>query len=182
LVRITLISFVVFGVVMGVLLAVQKGWSAHVDQHVVGRAGWVHVMVGWIVIGLVAAALRVYFDLVEVYTVQLGLAGDRRVRKAFGPAWRGLRGRFAEAYAMFVLLTLAGMSAVMVTARMAMHSLAQPRVWPMFLLAQAGLFLMLLTRFWQRGAETVLGMDSVVVELVVAPEPVVPVPVVVETV
>ena len=41
-----------------------------------------------------------------------------------------------------------------------MHSLAQPRVWPMFLLAQLGLFLMLLMRFWQRGAETVLALDN----------------------
>jgi hypothetical protein len=169
--------------VMGALLAVQKGWSAHVDEHVVGRAAALHHLAGWVAMGLVAAALRVYFDLVEVYTVQLGLAGDKRVRKALGPAWRGLRGRFAGAYAVFVLLTLAGMSAVMVTARMAMHSLAQPRVWPMFLLAQAGLFVMLLTRFWQRGAETVLAVDDPIVvvepvvvvtpQVVVATEPVV---------
>jgi hypothetical protein len=37
--------------------------------------------------------------------------------------------------------------------------LAKPRVWPMFLLAQTGLFAMLLTRLWQRGAETILASD-----------------------
>jgi hypothetical protein len=41
-----------------------------------------------------------------------------------------------------------------------MHMLAQPRVWPTFLLAQLGLFLMLLTRFWQRGVETSLALQN----------------------
>jgi hypothetical protein len=38
--------------------------------------------------------------------------------------------------------------------------LAQPRVWPTFLLAQLGLFLMLFTRFWQRGMETSLALQN----------------------
>jgi hypothetical protein len=41
-----------------------------------------------------------------------------------------------------------------------MHMLAQPRVWPTFLLAQLGLFLMLFTRFWQRGVETSLALQN----------------------
>jgi hypothetical protein len=41
-----------------------------------------------------------------------------------------------------------------------MHMLAQPRVWPTFLLAQLGLFLNLFTRFWQRGAETSLALQN----------------------
>jgi hypothetical protein len=41
-----------------------------------------------------------------------------------------------------------------------MHMLAQPRVWPTFLLAQLGLFVMLFTRFWQRGAETSLALQN----------------------
>jgi hypothetical protein len=136
-----------------------------------GRSAMWHALVALILIGLVAAALRVYFDLVEVYTVQLGQllrpAGsngaekpDRRVRRTLKPAWRTFRRNFFRMYCTFILLALAGLFAVFVTARMAMHSLAQPRVWPMFLLAQVGLFLMLLTRFWQRGAETVLVLES----------------------
>jgi hypothetical protein len=41
-----------------------------------------------------------------------------------------------------------------------MHMLAQPRVWPTFLIAQLGLFFMLFTRFWQRGAETSLALQN----------------------
>ncbi len=122
------------------------------------------------VLFLVASILRLYFDLVEVYTVQLGLhlrptifgkptKPDRRVRRAFGPAWRTLRANFSQAWPIFLFLTILGFAAVILTARISMHMLAQPRVWPTFLLAQLGLFLMLLTRFWQRGAETSLALQ-----------------------
>lgn len=161
-VRITLISLVAFALILGPLVALQNKWSDHVDETIVGRPAILLDLAGILLIGLVAAILRIYFDLVEVYTVQLGLqssltgAPDRRIRRTFLPAWRALRHNFARVYLTFILLTLAGLSAVIVTARIAMHSLAQPRVWPMFLLAQLGLFLMLFTRFWQRGAETIL--------------------------
>lgn len=179
-VRITLVSFVVFGVVLGILLAIQGRWAAHVDATSVGRTAWLHEMAGIVIIGLVAAFLRVYFDLVEVYTVQLGLrapvAGmkanmNRRIRRVLLPVWRTYRQNFFRVYLSFVFLTLLGLSAVVVTARMAMHSLAQPRTWPLFVLAQIGLFVMLLTRFWLRGAETVLAQDNpVAVAVVVVPE------------
>jgi hypothetical protein len=170
-VRITLISVPIFGIVLGILFAIQGRWADYLDEHVVGRGGFVQEMLGVVLIGLVAAALRVYFDLVEVYTVQLGLLTPlddtsaqaklhRHVRKVLGPAWRTFRRNFFRVYVSFVFLFLLGLSAVVITARIAMHSLAQPRVWPLFLLAQIGLFLMLLTRFWQRGAETVLALDN----------------------
>jgi hypothetical protein len=170
-VRVTLISLVGFVIVLGPLLALRKMWDAHVDEHIVGRSAMWHELAGLILVGLVAAALRVYFDLVEVYTVQLGqhlrpaelgavAKPDRRVRRTLKPAWRAFRRNFFRIYLTFIFLALAGFCAVFVTARIAMHSLAQPRVWPMFLLGQVGLFLMLLTRFWQRGAETVLALES----------------------
>jgi hypothetical protein len=82
------------------------------------------------------------------------------VRTTLLPALRTLRANFGRAYGSFVSLTLLGFAAVAVTGRIAMHMLAQPRVWPMFLLAQAGLLGMMATRFWQRGAETILAADN----------------------
>jgi hypothetical protein len=181
-VRVTLLSFVFFGVVLGILFAIQGRWAAHVDETSVGRGAGLHEMAGIVIIGLVAAFLRVYFDLVEVYTVQLGLQTpvigmkanfNRRIRRVLLPAWRTYRRNFFRVYVSFVFLTLLGLSAVVVTARIAMHSLAQPRTWPLFVLAQIGLFVMLLTRFWQRGAETVLAQDNALAAVVfVVPEPV----------
>jgi len=179
-VRITLVSFLIFGPILGGLLALQKLWAAHIDVNTVGREATLLRLAGICVIGLVAAFLRVYFDLVEVYTIQLGLqvfpAGtggkskpERQIRRTFKTAWNTYRHNFFRAYPSFILLTLLGLSAVIVTARGAVHSLAQPRTWIIFLLLQLGLFLMLLTRFWQRGAETILALDN---PLPPPPEPV----------
>src|SRR6202042_1921049 len=85
---------------------------------------------------------------------------DRRVRRTLLPAWRTLRAHFSQLWPIFLFLTILGIAAVVLTARVSMHMLAQPRVWPTFLLAQLGLFLMLLTRFWQRGAETSLALQN----------------------
>jgi hypothetical protein len=186
-VRITLISLVAFGIVLGILFAIQGRWASYLDEHTVGRAGFIQQMLGIVLIGFVAAALRVYFDLVEVYTVQLGLLTPlddtpaqaklhRQIRKVLRPAWQTFRRNFFRVYETFVLLFLLGVSAVIITARIAMHSLAQPRVWPLFLLAQIGLFLMLLTRFWQRGAETVLALDNALLAPVLLLVPVEPEP------
>jgi hypothetical protein len=169
-VRITLLMLLVCALILGPLLFLQGKWEDHLDDHVVGRAAFLAIFAGNIVLFLVASILRLYFDLVEVYTVQLGqhirpaLFGgqgtpDRRVRRALNPAWRTLRANFSQAWPIFLFLTLLGFAAVILTARTSIHMLAQPRVWPTFLLAQLGLFLMLLTRFWQRGAETSLALQ-----------------------
>jgi hypothetical protein len=195
--RITLVSFVVFGIVLGILFIAQNHWAAHVDDKILGRPGATAWFAGYVIIGLVAAVLRVYFDLVEVYTVQLGALTPlddspkqaklhRRIRKAFAPAWKTLRSNFFRAYGSFVFLFLLGLSAVIVTARIAMHSLAQPHTWLLFVLSQLGLFVMLLTRFWQRGAETELTLDNPLaapaIIFVPKPEPEpVPQPVFIET-
>jgi hypothetical protein len=165
------VSLVISGPILAGLFALQKLWAAHVDVNTVERPAVLLKLAGLVVIGLVAAALRLYFDLMQVYTVQLGLelhpeeAGrksrpERRIRRAFKPAWKAYRRNFFRAYPAFILLAVLGFAAVVLTARFAMHSLAQPRVWPLFLVAQLGLFLMLLTRFWQRGAETVLALNN----------------------
>jgi hypothetical protein len=170
-VRITFLTLLVSALILGPLFMLQGKWADHVDDQIVGRSAFLLILTGNVVLFLVASILRLYFDLVEVYTVQLSqhlrptLFGqkakpDRRVRRALAPAWRTLRSHFAEAWPIFLFLALLGFAAVILTARISMHMLAQPRVWPTFLLAQFGLFLMLLTRFWQRGAETSLALQN----------------------
>jgi hypothetical protein len=183
-VRITLLTLLVSTLILGPLFFLQGKWADHVDDHLVGRSAFLLILAGNIVLFLVASILRLYFDLVEVYTVQLGrhlrptLFGqqpkpDRRVRRTLAPAWQTLRTHFAEVWPIFLFLTLLGFAAVILTARISMHMLAQPRVWPTFLLAQFGLFVMLFTRFWQRGAETSLALQNPIPSL--APPPILPV-------
>jgi hypothetical protein len=165
-VRITLVTILISALILGPLVFLQGKWAEHVDRHAVGRHAFYATLIGYILVFLVASILRLYFDLVEVYTVQLGLhrrhngKPDRRVRRALGPSWRTLRAHFSQAWPIFLFLTILGVSAVILTARASMHMLAQPRVWPTFLLAQFGLFVLLFTRFWQRGAETSLALQN----------------------
>jgi hypothetical protein len=164
-IRITILTLLISGIILGLLSFLQGKWAEHVDNHAVGLHSFLARMTGVVIIALVACFLRLYFDLVEVYTVQLGLhirsngKSDRRVRRTLGPAWRILRAEFAEVYPIFLFLAILGAAAVLLTARISVHMLAQPRVWPMFLLTQIGLFLMLFTRFWQRGVETSLALQ-----------------------
>lgn len=164
-IRITILTLLISGLILGPLSFLQTKWAEHVDNHAVGLHSFLARNAGLVILLLVASILRLYFDLVEVYTVQLGLRirdngkPDRRVRRTLRPAWRTLRAHFGEAWPVFLFLTILGAAAIIVTARIAMHMLAQPRVWPMFLLAQLGLFLLLFTRFWQRGAETSLALQ-----------------------
>ncbi len=169
-IRITLLALIIGGLILGGLSALQRRWATHVDNHVVGLHSFLLRLTGLVLIFLVASVLRLYFDLVEVYTVQLGQhlrpngKPDRRVRHTIRPAFRTLRNNFGRAWGTFLFLAIFGAAAVVFTGRIAMHTLAQPRVWPQFLLVQIGLFLMLLTRFWQRGAETALSLQFPIID------------------
>ena len=170
-VRVTLLTLLISAVILAPLFFLQGKWADHVDEHTVGRHAFFAILAGNIVLFLVASVLRLYFDLVEVYTVQLGLhlrpaepgkpaKPDHRVLHTLAPAWRTLRNNFSQAWLIFLFLTVLGFAAVILTARTSMHMLAQPRVLPMFLLTQLGLFVMLFTRFWQRGVETSLALQN----------------------
>lgn len=165
-VRITLVSGLVFLFVLGPLSILQRHWAHFVDYRLVGRTSLLLRLAGIGLVLLAASLLRLYFDLVEAYTVQLGTLQrpsgkpDRRVRLTFRPAFRTLRRNLAGTWLTFLLLAILGAAALFFSARIATHMLAQPRVWPMFLVAQAGLFLMLFMRFWQRGAEVSLVMQN----------------------
>ena len=165
-VRITLLAAIVFAGVLGPLVAAQSAWAEHVDARYVGATALGLQIPGALLIVLVAALLRLYFDLVEVYTVQLNDQllpngkTDRRVRRVLGPALRTLAANFGRAYGMFVGLAVLGATALAATWAEATELLAQKHVLPIFLLTQLGLLLSLLTRFWQRGAETVLASDN----------------------
>ncbi len=162
---IALITAAICGPILAALFALYGVWAAHVDQTTVGNAA---LWITWpllLVILFVGSILRLYFDLVEVYTVALaeqtrpnGLP-DRRFYRVLLPAARTLGRNFLRANLAFCFLSALGLAAVLVTGLVALHTLPQPRTWPMFLLAQTGLFLMLLTRLWQRGAETILAED-----------------------
>ncbi len=164
-VRISLLLLLATVVILGPLLALYGAINGWVVDHLVGRPQFLAQCCGIAVVLLVASVIRLYFDLVEVYTVQIGGhlrpngRPDRRVRTTLGPAWRTLRRRFASAWILFLLLAVAGAAAMTFAGAFVVTSLAAPRVWLAFLVGQAGLLLLLFSRFWQRGMETTLAAN-----------------------
>ena len=164
-VRIILLAAIVSALILGPLFALQNAWMNHVDEQVVGVTAVYRNLAGWVLIALVAAVLRVYFDLVEGYTVQLDDRyrddgkSDRRIRKVLLPAARTLGANFGRVYGVFWLTSLLGFAAVLLTGATAVKMLAQPRVWPAFLLMQAGFFVCIFARYWMRAAGMILVGD-----------------------
>ena len=175
-VRITLLTLVVSLAVLVPLGAAAAALTNAIDDRMVGAQSLTLRALTWFALVPVAALLRLYFDLVEVYTVQLDdhlrPSGypDRRVRRTLLPALRALGSNFVRAYGTFFVLLLLGLLAFAFFSRVAAHTLAKPSSLPLFVFAQAGLLLMLFTRFWQRAAGSVLAADNPLPEP--APQPI----------
>lgn len=165
-VRITVITLVAAALMLGPLVVAQLRWDDFVNERFVGRGALTLRLCGLLMVLLAASLLRLYFDLVEAYTVQLGTEHrpsgkqDRRVRHTLGPAFHLLQAHLLRAWFVFLLLAVLGAVGAFVLNRLAVHMLAQPKVWPMFLVAQAGVMLMMFMRFWQRGAEASLVLQN----------------------
>jgi len=106
---------------------------------------------------LVALLLRLWWDLVEVYIVRNAMDGERRVHLALVPAFRLLFRHFFRIFGSFLLTGLAGVTALALCLSL-WKALPAHQVWIAALLAQLGLFLLLVSRFWQRGLEATLVM------------------------
>jgi hypothetical protein len=112
------------------------------------------------VILLVAATVRLWWDLVEVYIVRNAMDGERRVRQALLPALRLLGKYFFRTVGSFFLSGLLGVGALALCLFLWKQFVPAHQVWLACLLAQLGLFLQLAGRFWQRGIETTLVMAA----------------------
>ena len=154
-------------VILGLLLAVRALLLAHAEATYVDRTLFLYAAVTGAVVLLVGLLLRLWWDLVEVYVVRNVLAGETRVRYAFMPALRLLHRHFFRVCGSFLLAGVSGVCALALCLYAWNRLVPAHQVWLAALLAQLGLFLLLASRFWQRGVETalVLAVDPVVVAL-----------------
>ncbi len=112
------------------------------------------------VILLVALVVRLWWDLVEVYIVRNAMDGERRVRQALLPALRLLGKYFFRIVGCFFLSGLLGVGILALCLFLWKQFVPAYQVWLAFLLGQLGLFLLLASRFWQRGIEATLVMAA----------------------
>jgi hypothetical protein len=144
-------------IIVCVLLAIRAGLQARADAVYVGRRMFLFSSISLFVILLVALLLRLWWDLVEVYIVRNAMDGERRVHLALLPALRLLFRHFFRAFGSFLLVGIVGVTALALCLAL-WKVLPAHQVWMAALLIQLGLFLLLASRFWQRGLETTLVM------------------------
>jgi hypothetical protein len=124
----------------------------------VERKMFLYSSISGAVVFLAAMLVRLWWDLVEVYVVRNAIDGERRVRQALLPAARLLYRYFFRAAGSFFLIGIIGLDALALFLFF-WRLLPAQQVWLSGLLAQMGLFLLLASRFWQRGMEAALVMS-----------------------
>jgi hypothetical protein len=144
-------------IVLCVLLALRAGLLARLDAVYVERRMFSYAAISLAVVLLVALLLRLWWDLVEIYIVRNAMDGERRVHLALVPAFRLLYRHFFRIFGCFLLTGIAGVTALTLCLSL-WKALPAHQVWMAALLAQLGLFLLLVSRFWQRGLEATLVM------------------------
>jgi len=148
------------GLILGILFAARAALLARASRVYVDRTMFYYTAISGAVIVLVALLLRLWYDLVEVYVVRNAMDGERRAHLALLPALKLLGRYFFRTVGSFLLVGLAGVSALAFCLYLWKEFVPAHQVWIACLLAQVGLFLLLASRFWQRGLEATLVMSA----------------------
>jgi len=154
-VRAAILAGGISAVILGILLAIRAAGLARADAVYVERQMFLFTTISGILVLLVALLLRLWWDLVEVYVVRNAMDGEGRVHQAMLPAFRMLFRHFFRIFGSFLLAGIAGVCGLALCLFL-WKLLPAHQVWVAALLAQVGLFLLLASRFWQRGLEAAL--------------------------
>jgi hypothetical protein len=156
-VRLTLFLLLIGGLSVGILALLRALLLNKLDNIYVEREYFIWALITGLIVAAVAVFFRLWFDLAEIVTVdrgtyRLGRQEDRRVRYALGPAWKLLRAGFWRLYLSFIFVGFLGYAGLLFMLAL-WHMIPPGATFLAFLLAQAGVFLLMAARFWQRGIE-----------------------------
>ena len=159
-VRAAILAGCVAAVILGILLLARALLLDRASAVYVERKMFLYSAISGAVVLLVALIARLWWDLVEVYVVRNAMDGERRVRHALLPALRLLGKYFFRAVGSFFLSGMLGVGGLALCVFLWKQFVPAHQVWLACLLAQLGLFLLLASRFWQRGIEATLVMAA----------------------
>ncbi|MHB8303186.1 MAG: hypothetical protein ACYDC6_10180 [Acidobacteriaceae bacterium] len=152
--RLMLFAALIGGSVVGILAALRGLLLKHADNVYVGRPYFYISLATLFIVGLVALFFRLWFDLAEATVVQLGMDGDRRVRRSLGLSLRALRQRFAPTYFSYLLIGVLGCTGLLLSLWLWMVAVP-PRAVPLaWILGQLGVLSLVFARLWERGFAT----------------------------
>jgi hypothetical protein len=164
-VRVSLLASVVVVPLFVGLLVLRFFLLRHAMETTPNRAA-IFSIVSAIAVVLAASPLRLWLDLIEIYVVRNGKLGNRRILSAMRPA-RGLLARhWLPMLSAFLLAGLIGTGVLTGCVYLWKDAVRADQIWLACLISQIGLFLLLATRFWQRGMEVSLVLAA---ELAVQP-------------
>ena len=158
--RAAILAGCIAAVLLGILLVARVLLLDRLSAVYVERKMFLYSSISGAVILLVALVVRLWWDLVEVYVVRNAMDGERRVRQALQPALRLLGRYFFRIVGSFFLSGMAGVGALALCLLLWKQFIPAHQVWLACLLAQLGLFLLLASRFWQRGIEATLVLTA----------------------
>jgi hypothetical protein len=158
--RAALLAGCIAAVLLGVLLAARALLLDRLSNVYLERRLFVYSAISAAVVLLVALLVRLWWDLVDVYIVRNAMDGERRVLQAPLPALRLLWKYFFRTAGSFLLSGMLGFGALALCLFLWKQFVPAHQVWLACLLAQLGLFLLLASRFWQRGIEATLVMSA----------------------
>jgi hypothetical protein len=156
MVRVSLLSAVISGVVLASLLWARAALLERAHAVYVERTMFLYSAASAAFVLVVALLLRLWFDLVEVYTIRNGALGNRRIRQAVLPALRLLLHHFWRTSATFLFIGLLGAGALAACFFLWKDLVPPDQVWLAALVAQLGLLLFLAARYWQRAMQVSL--------------------------
>jgi hypothetical protein len=159
-VRAAILAACIAAVLLGILLLARVLLLDRAGAVYVERKMFLYSAISGAVVLLVAMITRLWWDLVEVYIVRNAMDGERRVRQALLPALRLLGKYFFRTVGSFFLSGMLGVGGLALCLFLWKQFVPAHQVWLACLLAQLGLFLLLASRFWQRGIEATLVMSA----------------------
>jgi hypothetical protein len=159
-VRAAILAGCVAAVILGILLLARVLLLDRISAVYVERTMFLYAAISGALVLLVALIARLWWDLVEVYIVRNAMDGEGRVRHALLPALRLLGKYFFRTVGSFFLSGMLGVGALALCLFLWKQFVPAHQVWLACLLAQLGLFLLLASRFWQRGIEATLVMSA----------------------
>lgn len=166
--RLTIVSSIVIGLILWLFSTLRDAYLARAAETHLGRALFLRSSLSIAVIVILWLLLRFYFDFAEAVLVQLGLAGDKRVRRSFALAFRYLRGNFTRAFFSYFLIAIVGVALFALCAWVWMAAISPYSTAIAFLLGQLAIAFLLAARLWQRASLASLALQHAAAIITIA--------------
>jgi hypothetical protein len=154
--RLLIFAAIISGIILGLLGWLRSVYLKHADEKYVEASFDIRFILTLALLLLVALVLRLWFDLAEVYVIQMGKNSDRRVRRSLGPALRLLRLHFGHLFLSYFAAGTLGVLGFAFFLWVWAIDQSSHLILPVFFWSQIGLLFLLASRIWQRGIVTAL--------------------------